>query len=251
MKTIFTTVIAAWAFVCAAAGLVFSQPSPAAATASDGKKALAVVLGKKVAAADRDKLNGLIFSSLLERFEKENQIAPTDEDLDAFVIGSERMQKRLAIEREADRVKLIGELKSASLSEKDRKAKEEHLKNLEIIRKANPEPTYQTPEAEEREIRGKRSMGRLFVRNWKINQALHTKYGGRVIFQQAGPEPLDPYRKFLKEQEKAGAFKIFDEAAAKSFWNYFVNESMHVFVSDEEGRKMMNTPWWLMDKAAE
>lgn len=248
MKTTFTKFLATCLFLSAAASLTFSQEGAAAKPDSD-QQGLAVVLGKKVIAADKDKLNGLIFSSLLEQFEEENSIVLTDEDLDAFVAGSERTQKRLEGERETDRLRLIEELKSGSLSEKERKAKEEYLKNLEYIRKANHKRAYQTPEAEERDRRGTRSMGRMFVRNWKINRALHAKYGGRVIFQQAGPEPLDAYRKFLKEKEKAGAFEIHDEAAAKSFWNYFTNESMHVFISEEEGKKMVNTPWWLMDKA--
>lgn len=250
MKTTLTKSVVAFLLLFPAAALMCSQETSGAKTGSE-EKILAVVLGKKVTAAEKDRLNGLIFSSLLERFEKEHGIALTDEDLDAFVAGSERTQRRLAIEREAERLKLIEALKSSSLSEKERAAKEEHLKNLEIICKANPGRTYQTPEAEERERRGTRSVGRMFVRNWKINQALHAKYGGRVIFQQAGPEPLDAYRKFFEEQEKAGAFQIHDEAAAKSFWNYFVNESMPIFISEEEGGKMMETPWWLMDKAAD
>ena len=45
-----------------------------------------------------------------------------------------------------------------------------------------------------------------FVRSWKINQALYRKYGGRVAFQQAGAEPVDAYRDFLKEQETKGQF---------------------------------------------
>lgn len=249
MKTTFPKPVAFPLILLITAQLAFSQQDPAG-NPDSSRKVLAVVLGTEVAASEDDKLSGIIFSRLLERFATENNVSPTDEDLDAFVIGSEKAQKRIAIEREADRLKLIEELKSPTLSGKERKAKEEYLKNLEIIRKAQPKPGYQAPEEVERERQAMRGMGRIFVRRWKINRALHAKYGGRVIFQQAGPEPLDAYRKFLKEQEKAGAFKIYDEAAAKAFWNYFVNESMHVFVSEEDGRKMMNTPWWLMEKPA-
>jgi hypothetical protein len=51
----------------------------------------------------------------------------------------------------------------------------------------------------------KRQIAQQFVKSWKINKALYAQYGGRVIFQQAGVEPLDAYRDFLKEQEKKGA----------------------------------------------
>ena len=34
-------------------------------------------------------------------------------------------------------------------------------------------------------------MARQFIVPWKIERELHRTYGGRVIFQQAGPEALD------------------------------------------------------------
>ena len=58
-------------------------------------------------------------------------------------------------------------------------------------------------------------------------------HGGRVIFQQAGPEPLDACRDFLKEQQKMRAFQILD--------------TKHE-ASKEEGARFINTPWWLMEK---
>ena len=92
------------------------------------------------------------------------------------------------------------------------------------------------------------NIAKRFVRSWKVNKSLFDRYGGRVIFQQAGPEPIDAYRMFLKEHQNKGSFKIMDEALEASFWNYFVNDKMHAFYSEEEGTKLMNTPWWLMEK---
>ena len=46
------------------------------------------------------------------------------------------------------------------------------------------------------------------IRQWKSNRQLYREYGGRVIFQQFGPEPLDAYRRFLEEQQNAGAFEV-------------------------------------------
>ena len=83
------------------------------------------------------------------------------------------------------------------------------------------------------------------VQEWKLNKALYKKYGGRVIFQQAGPEPIDAYRDFLKEQEKKGTFKILIKKYELGFWNYFTNDSIHSFISD--GEQAINTPWWLME----
>jgi hypothetical protein len=72
----------------------------------------------------------------------------------------------------------------------------------------------------------KRKSARMFVKRWMVNKALFAKYGGRVIFQQAGAEPLDAYRDFLKEQEKYGAFQILDKQYQAPFWRYFTNDAM-------------------------
>lgn len=85
----------------------------------------------------------------------------------------------------------------------------------------------------------------------KGNSALYAKYKGRVIFQQGGPEPLDAYREFLKEQEQKGVFKIMDQGAKKAFWNYYTDDSMHVFTPAEKAAELINTPWWLMKKEEE
>ena len=35
------------------------------------------------------------------------------------------------------------------------------------------------------------------IEQWKASQSLYKKYGGRVVFQQTGPEPLDAYHEYL------------------------------------------------------
>ena len=75
---------------------------------------------------------------------------------------------------------------------------------------------------------------------------MYEKYGGRVIFQQAGPEPVDAYRDFLKEKERQKAFQIYDPKLNEAFWDYFVNGG-HTFYSKEEGEKSMKNPWWEME----
>lgn len=106
--------------------------------------------------------------------------------------------------------------------------------------KTGPDP--RTKEEEAARLEG----ARPFVTAWKINQSLHAQYGGRVIFQQAGPEPLDAYRDFLREREKAGDFQILDPRCAADFWKYFTDESMHHFLPKESGDQAMRTPWWTL-----
>ena len=149
---------------------------------------------------------------------------------------------------EEDRVRLMQELKDASLSSREREDKEGRLKTIESILKMTSEVKEQSEEMKEQMRPMKRQMAEQFVRAWKINKVLYKKYGGRVIFQQAGVEPLDAYREFLKEQEKNGSFQIIDKQYEPGFWRYFTNDAMHTFYSGEDGEKFINTPWWMMEE---
>jgi pyruvate/2-oxoglutarate dehydrogenase complex dihydrolipoamide acyltransferase (E2) component len=235
------------AIVAVAAIPALSQTNESKAVAPD-KDTIAVVLGKTITIKDKDRLNELIFGALLEQYAKENKIEPTEAELDAFVQKTEEMKKQHHAKFEKDRDNLLKELKSKSLTEHERTEKTSRLKTLENILKASKEVDEKAKGMEEKMQMMRRNMARHFVKSWKINKSLYEKYGGRIIFQQAGVEPLDAYREFLKEQEKKGAFKIFGKDYEISFWKYFINDSMHTFYLKEDGAKFMKTPWWLMDK---
>lgn len=231
-----------------AAGAAFAETPPAK---DSGKDAIAMVLGKKVTAKDKNRLNGLIFGALLEKFARENKVEPTDKELDTFVMKTEEIEKQHQIKFEEDRKKLVIALKSTSLSTRERKDKKSQLQTLESILKTTREMKEGTKGMEEQLRTMKRKNARRFVRSWKINKALYAKYGGRVIFQQAGVEPLDAYRDFLREQEKNGAFRILDKKYEAPFWRYFTNDAMHNFYPKDDGAKFINTPWWMMEQPPE
>jgi hypothetical protein len=92
----------------------------------------------------------------------------------------------------------------------------------------------------------RRDMTRALIRQWKINKALYEHYGGRIIYQQLGPEPLDAYRRFLRQREADGAFAIRDQALEASFWRYFTDDSIHDFMAPggaDEARAFKVPPW--------
>ena len=92
----------------------------------------------------------------------------------------------------------------------------------------------------------RREMATAIIRQWKINKALYEDYGGRIIYQQLGPEPLDAYRLFLEQRRDAGAFTIHEDAFVESFWRYFTNESIHDFMEpggEDEARAFSVPPW--------
>lgn len=207
----------------------------------------AIVLEKKVIAQESGDLVGIIFGALLDRYAKENTIESTDEEVDAFVRRLGQKEKQNQIKFEHDRERLLKELKSSDLSEQERKEKSSQLEAIEEFLGTMREMKAQARGMEEPMRTMQRQMAQHVVRTWKINKSLYDKYGGRVIFQQAGPEPIDAYLQFLKEQEKAGTFQILDKKYEASFWDYFINDAIHTFYSPEDGAKFINTPWWLMN----
>lgn len=226
---------------------VLSNTNQSKTTAS-ANDTIAVVLGKTISVKDKDRLQGLIFGALLEQYAKENNIEPTQDELDVFGQKMEEQQKRQQVKYKEDREKLIKELQSPSLSERERKDKTTYLQTIENILKITKELEEKNTLSQEQKRAIRQTGDRYWIKSWKINKSLYQKYGGRIIFQQAGPEPLDAYREFLKEQEKKKAFQIFGKEHEDSFWKYFINDAMHTFYPKKDGAKLMNTPWWLLDK---
>jgi hypothetical protein len=79
-----------------------------------------------------------------------------------------------------------------------------------------------------------------------INWALYQQYGGRIIFQQGGPESLHAIHDYLKVQQQQGEFKILETNFEAPFRDYFVNDSKHDFYkqgSKEEKQAFDKAPW--------
>jgi hypothetical protein len=107
-------------------------------------------------------------------------------------------------------------------------------------------PEEQAPEEQAKLDAMRHDMARALIRQWKISKALHAQYGGRIIYQQFGPEPLDAYREFLRQRQAEGAFAIRDQAIEASFWRYFTDESIHDFMAPggaDEARAFTVPPW--------
>ena len=164
---------------------------------------VAVVLGQEVVATETDALRASVLTPLLDRYAAAQGIAVSESEVDAFVETMERG------------------MRAEGLTAEDSLTAEERA---EVTRM-------------------RRDMGRTMIRQWKINRALYAQYGGRVIYQQLGPEPLDAYRAFLEEQQAAGAFEFRDAAGEADFWRYFRDDALHDFMTpDEAGAAFTNPP---------
>jgi hypothetical protein len=86
-----------------------------------------------------------------------------------------------------------------------------------------------------------------FILQWKLNAALHRDYGGRIVFQQGGPEPLDAWRLFLEERSRRGDLVFRDPGLERAFWRYYTDDTLHSFYErgSREEREAFATPPWL------
>jgi hypothetical protein len=106
------------------------------------------------------------------------------------------------------------------------------------IRKAGPSTSE--------EVAARERIAAAFIRQWKINRALHERYGGRIAYQQGGPEPVDAWRRFLEDSRAQGDFKLADASLEAAFWRYFNDSQIHSFYppgSVAEAQALRTPPW--------
>lgn len=166
----------------------------------------ATVLGEEVRSGAPEEMQEIVLTRLFDRYAEEQGIEGTDAEIDAFV---EHMRRGM------------------------------YAEGLTAEDELSPEEAAQAE-------RMRRDMGRSVIRQWKLNRALYRHYGGRIIYQQLGPEPLDAYRRYLEERQAAGDFVIHEHAFKDKFWRYFTEESIHDFYepgSEEEVRAFATPPW--------
>ena len=199
----------------------------------------------------QERLTGMIFSSLAEQYCRGHNCEPTNEDVAAFVKSGKTSKAANQRKWAAERASLSKEMDSPNLTEARKREIASRLYMLETFLFAGENFTGSI--SPEQEAAAQRRVADQFIRAWKFNKALYQQYGGRVIFQQAGMEPLDAYRAWLKDHEHNGDFVINDAALHEGFWRYFVSEA-HTFVPIESFRKESGMadpwekPWWLVEE---
>ena len=166
----------------------------------------AEVLGEPVASTDPAEVQEAILTRLFDQYATERGIRAEPAEIDALL---EKMRR----DRAADGLATEDDLKPEEKAEVDAM---------------------------------QRDMARGIIRQWKLNKALYDQYGGRIMYQQLGPEPLDAYRQFLRQQEADGAFAIRDQALETSFWRYVTDDSIHDFMAPggaDEAHAFTTPPW--------
>jgi hypothetical protein len=162
------------------------------------KPVVGTLLGEPLRASSAEEARGVVLDGLLAVYGESRGIAATGEELEALLAAQARGKAALGLTAEQD-------LTAAERRELD---------------------TMQ------------HSFARALIRAWKVNRALYDHYGGRLVYQQLGPEPLDAYRAFLRERQQAGDFRLADPALEAPFWSYFEDAERHVFL-DPQGEEAL------------
>ncbi len=203
----------------------------------------AKVLDTEIRTDDAEEMRYWILLKLTDEYATERGIAVTQDEIDAYIQGTERLAERDRLEREARLEAIEGRLGSDDLGDAERKALASERESLNQLQSDLREMSA----GDQDEVRqARQAVASAFVRQWKLNQALYREYGGRIVYQQGGPEPLDAYRKFLEAQREQGAFEILNKDLDDRFWRYYTNDTIHSFYppGSEEEKQAFAEPWW-------
>jgi len=178
---------------------------------------VAAVLGTKIHTGDPDEMKYVILAKLLDQYAEDHDIGVKPVEIDTYVESLHRVAERDRKRHEERRQELSRKLKSTSLTASERKSLSSELDTVNEFLNDVEEMTKSTAKNPDEVRQYREQVAAAFIKQWKINRSLYKQYGGRIIFQQGGPEPLDAYRMFLQEQKKKGAFMILDKAFEEKF----------------------------------
>jgi hypothetical protein len=172
--------------------------------------------GQATLPAAANALRQRAMKSALAWFVAEHKLAATEADIEAYARWNEEFLKREKARR-AQRMEAI----EASLAKPGLAAgqREQLLRERDTYRQVAARDAER--EAASRDPGSRQRVWGPWIASFKANKALYDKYGGRVGLTKFGPEPIGALETLLREREKAGALRIFDEALAKEFWAWY------------------------------
>lgn len=102
-------------------------------------------------------------------------------------------------------------------------------------------------ESKKRDMERPFRLSRIMVERWKLNKALFDKYGGRVIFQQFGIEPIDAYQALIEDIKIKGKLKILKPEYENIFAEQeaYNQSNSHSFIPEDS----FSTPYWELENS--
>ena len=212
---------------------------------------VAEVLDLQIRTSNPDEMAYVIKQVLVKQYIEDNKLQATDAELAGFLQRKQLLMENNRIKLDTRRDEIRQTLTEASLTAQARTQLEKERDALDEMDKAmrQAESRAGTAEGDAAET----LVAQSFIEQWKVNRALYRQYGGRVIYQQGGAEPLDAWQQFLRDAQKAGQFKILQQQMEPALWSYYTQDSIHSFYPDGAASKeqAINTPWWMLDEPAD
>jgi hypothetical protein len=235
-----------WLATASALLVASATPVAQAEPAGAGPGPAGEVLGTEIRTSDPEELRYLVLRTLTDRYGTEHGIEVTPDEIDGYLARMAAVREQDRRERDARLAEIESQLAAPTLADEQRAALSGERDMLSQLQRDLAQ-TPATPQEAAEEAQARRTVAAAFIRQWKINQALYRDYGGRIIFQQGGPEPLDAYRRFLEAQQRQGAFAIADKELEAAFWRYYKDDAIHSFypTGSAEEAQAFASPWWL------
>jgi hypothetical protein len=169
---------------------------------------------------------------VVEHFVKSQKIEASAQEIEKVNRTFRKKRQENIREWESQLAELQKKLAAPDLSKEDREKLTEEKKMYERFLAA-------AREGGEADLPDDFARGVIIA--WKTERELQRAFGGRVIFQQAGPEALDARRRLFEQAEKNGDLVLEDPGVRHMFY-YYAN--MKHTVIDEQA---LEKPWFFGD----
>jgi len=176
------------------------------------------------------------------------KLTPSDQDIDAYIQALKRMMLADADKRSQHREQLQQQLKQSGLDDQRRTEIENEIASIdELTELLKPAATGAESDQDKA---AQRMVATMTVSNWNFNQGLYRKYGGRVVFQQAGLEPIEANQQFIAALKASGSYRIKDPAYQDLFkeTDEYLDKEFEA-VDKAEADEYFASPWWLKTDA--
>jgi hypothetical protein len=207
---------------------------------------VAEVLGTQIRTNSAEEMQSVINQHLFQAYAKQHDIQASQEEIDLYIA---KIDQFMLEDREKDAAKIIEieqQLEAISLSEEQRKQLKSNLDDLQRLQTQARMDEMMNGQQRQEVLEARQTFARAIIERWAINKALYKQYGGRILSQQLGPEPLDAMHEYLQGQKQKQNFIIYDQAMEAFFWAYFTDDTRHDFYpsgSQEERQAFDQAPW--------
>jgi hypothetical protein len=212
-------------------------------------------------ALQRQTLVNLIKNVGAENLLSKYDYLPTEDEVDSYIAFLDKSESSSKI-KNAKLIETIefllanfqyGKFNKRKLESSLNTFKERELLDIKIAQRAakyeaEQEKKFNAEETETLKAHERKFMSQI-VKRWKMNKALFENYGGRIIFQQAGLEPIDAFGDFLKDIEQKGQLKIHNESYKDIFKEYheYISKTSHRYLPEKDMGYFLKPIWELYD----